>query len=90
VTGQITLSGGVPTAGWSPLAPVALPAISLSANTETPVTIHVDGPIPPAHPAPTIGTVGTVIASAVVIKINGVSPAGVQTPVVVSLPFIIT
>lgn len=88
VTGQVVLPGGTPTTGWAPLTPLALAPISLAANTETPVQIHVDGPRTP-NPAPATGTTGTVVATAVIIKINGANPTTTQTPVVVNIPFIV-
>lgn len=88
ITGQVVIPAGTPTTGWAPLTPLALAPVSLAANTETPVQIHVDGPKTP-NPAPATGTTGTVVATAVLIKINGANPPTAQTPVVVSIPFIV-
>jgi hypothetical protein len=87
VTGQVTISPPASTTGWSPLAVVSLAPTSLAANAETPVSINIVGPQSPTPPA--LGTLGTVIATATLTKINGANPPTPQTPVVVTIPFIV-
>ncbi|HSR98992.1 MAG TPA: DUF6519 domain-containing protein [Kofleriaceae bacterium] len=87
VTGQVSITPPAPTTGWSPLTPVSLPPTSLAANTETPVSINIVGPQAPSPPA--LGTIGNVVATAVLTKINGNNPPNPQTPLVVTIPFIV-
>lgn len=93
VTGQVTVAAPAPSTGWSPLAVVSLAPTSLAASSETQVSINIVGPQQPAPPSPTVpptvGTQGTVIATATLIKINGANPPTPQTPVIVTIPFIV-
>lgn len=87
VTGHVEITAPASSVGWSPLVPFSPPEFNLPANTETQVAFHIDGPHAP-NPAPPLGTDGKVVVSAVLTKVNG-APAGPQTPVEVSIPFII-
>ena len=87
VTGQVTVTPPASSTGWVPLTAVSLAPSSLAASTETPVSINIVGPQQPSPPA--LGTLGTVIATATLIKINGNTPPTAQTPVVVSIPFVV-
>jgi hypothetical protein len=87
VTRQI-LPAVADTTGWAPLAATPVPDITLAPGAQTDVLLRVDGPKAPA-PAPPAGTTGTIVASAVLTAINGSPPAGTQTPVVVTIPFIV-
>jgi hypothetical protein len=87
VTGQVTVTPPASSTGWVPLTAVSLAPSSLAANTETQVLINIVGPQQPSPPA--IGTLGTVIATGTLIKINGSNPPTAQTPVVVTIPFIV-
>jgi len=84
VTGQVVIPTGESSTGWSPLTMQSLPPVSLAANSETPVTVHITGP----NPAPAVGFVGTVVGTAVLTKVNGTNVTG-QTPVIVTVPFIV-
>ena len=75
--------------GWDPTTAASLAPIVLNAGTQSDVGIRVDGPKSPA-PAPAVGTTGHILTTAVVTLVNGAAPAEAQTPVTVSIPFIVT
>lgn len=85
VTGQVVIPASESSTGWSPLTVQSLPPTSLAANTETSVAIHITGP----NPAPATGFTGSVVATAVLTKVNGVAVTTAQTPVIVTIPFIV-
>jgi hypothetical protein len=85
VTGQVVIPASESSTGWSPLTVQSLPPTSLAANSETPVAIHIAGP----NPAPAPGFFGSVVATAVLIRVNGVAVATPQTPVIVTVPFVV-
>jgi hypothetical protein len=88
VTGHVEVTPPASSAGWTPLTPLSLPPVVLLPNTETVVSFQIKGPQAPS-PAPALGTLGTVIVSAVLTQVNGAPPTGTQQPIEVPIPFII-
>lgn len=87
VTAQVALPPSTPTAGWL-LEPVVWPLETMTANSGRSLAFTNFGPKPPAQP-PALNLVGTIVATAVLTQINGASPPTPQSPIVVSIPFIV-
>ncbi len=77
------------TSGWTPLADEPTgPPISVAPASQFDVLARVDGPKDP-DPAPPLGTTGDIVTTAVLTLVDGSPPADPQTPVVITIPFIV-